>query len=170
MRGSCGVGLGPPLFKHTCRWWAKAHPTVHRTNPQRDRSCRVGLGPPLFKQHLSIGGPRPTLPRPIRRKNAGAYVAMERRPRPLRHTRNQAVFDRVEVHVVDVMTQIAFVSDEVFPIAALPDAAFSFHHLRITYSLAPRNAPRKCGFDVRPTCREPGIARWQSPDAMQVFR
>jgi hypothetical protein len=35
------------------------------------------------------------------------------------------MFDRIEMNVVDMTGEIAFVAQRVFPIAALPDAALS---------------------------------------------
>jgi hypothetical protein len=45
--------------------------------------------------------------------------------RPIRRPRDQAMFDRIEVDVVDVVVQIRLVTDLVLPEPALPDAAFT---------------------------------------------
>ena len=36
----------------------------------------------------------------------------------------ESMLDRIDVHVVDVMAQIRFIANQVFPEAPLPDAAF----------------------------------------------
>lgn len=36
-----------------------------------------------------------------------------------------SVFDRIEMHVIDMPAQIAFVANQMFPVTALPDAAFA---------------------------------------------
>ena len=45
---------------------------------------------------------------------------------PIFRTLHPAVFDRIEVNVVDMMLQIRIVADRVFPEAALPDATLAF--------------------------------------------
>src|SRR3546814_7554613 len=47
-------------------------------------------------------------------------MAMERRIRPVHHARNQAMLERIDVHVIDVRLQVALVTDRVFPEPRLP--------------------------------------------------
>jgi hypothetical protein len=50
---------------------------------------------------------------------------MERRKRPIPNPRNETMFDRVDMDVVDVTLEVALVANGMLPIAALPDAAFA---------------------------------------------
>ena len=94
---------------------------------------------------------------------------MERRIRPIRNAQHLPVFDRIEVDVVDVPAQIAFIADQVFPVPALPDAAFpSGHALRAT-PLLRWQAARKARLDLGPSVGIVSIAGRQSPYAMQVL-
>jgi hypothetical protein len=52
-------------------------------------------------------------------------VSMERREWPILDVRYMTMLDRIEPAIVDVIIQIAFVTNDVFPIAALPDATFA---------------------------------------------
>ena len=47
-----------------------------------------------------------------------ADIAMERGMRPVAGTRHMAVFDRIEVDVIDVVLQFAFVAGQVLPATA----------------------------------------------------
>ena len=52
-------------------------------------------------------------------------MAMEAGVGPIGGALDEAVFDRVVVDVVDVVAVVGVVADQVLPIPALPDAAFS---------------------------------------------
>ncbi len=45
------------------------------------------------------------------------------------------MFDRIEVDVIDMGLQILVIPDQMFPIAALPDAAFPFSESALPYPL-----------------------------------
>jgi len=49
---------------------------------------------------------------------------MKRRVRPVADARDQAVFHRVDVTIFDMAGVIGLIADQMFPEAALPDAAF----------------------------------------------
>jgi hypothetical protein len=68
------------------------------------------------------------------------------------------VLDRIDVDVVDVMREIAFISDRVLPIAPLLDAAF-----------AVGQAQRKAGLDQAPARGEIRIALGHGPDDVEVI-
>ncbi len=90
--------------------------------------------------------------------------------RPVAYSRNVAVFHGIEVDVIDVIAQIAFVADQMLPVAALPDATFVVPASRWRHPLTAGDAPRKPGLDQHPACREVGISRWQRPHRMQMIR
>ena len=50
---------------------------------------------------------------------------MERGERPIAHRSRMTMLDRVEMDVVDVMSQIVVILDPMFPESTLPDAAFA---------------------------------------------
>ena|SRR5882672_4251783 len=64
------------------------------------------------------------LARPILRKNTGTHVAMKRRVRPIADAADEAMLHRVDVTIFDVASEVCLIADQVFPEAALPDAAF----------------------------------------------
>ena len=45
---------------------------------------------------------------------------------PVRHAGDVSMLPRIDVDVIDAPAQAGFVTNETFPIAALPDAAFVF--------------------------------------------
>ena len=57
---------------------------------------------------------------------AAGDVVVKRRPGPFARRCHVAVFDRIEVDVIEVRFEIAFVADRVFPKAALPNATATF--------------------------------------------
>ncbi len=56
-------------------------------------------------------------------------IAVESAERPVGHARYQPVFHRIVVDIIEVALEIDFVTDGMFPIAALPNALFSFQYL-----------------------------------------
>lgn len=50
---------------------------------------------------------------------------MERRMRPIAGSLHVTMLDRVVVDVIEMMMPIFLIADDMFPIAALPDAAFA---------------------------------------------
>jgi hypothetical protein len=62
---------------------------------------------------------------PIYRVHAFHYSSMECRIAPIGHVFDQAMFDRIEMHIIHMRAEIAFITDEVLPISPLPDASFS---------------------------------------------
>ena len=59
--------------------------------------------------------------RPIRRVKAASDIAMEGRIRPIDDMANQAMFNRIQVDVIQMVGKIRFRTDAMLPIAALPD-------------------------------------------------
>lgn len=80
---------------------------MRATRPSRFRFAEIAL---------EIGG----IARPIRGENTAADIAMERRMRPLADPPHQAVFDGIEMNIVDVAGEIVVVADGVLPEPALP--------------------------------------------------
>ena len=89
--------------------------------------------------------------------------------RPVAYLRNVAVFHGIEVDVIDVIAQIAFVADQMLPIAALPDAAFCLDMTPKRTTFVARHLFDKGCFDMSPTRRMIVVARRQLPYAVQVI-
>lgn len=92
-----------------------------------------------------------------------------RRIRPIPPPLHVAVFHRVDVDVVEVPLVIEVVADQVFPIAALPDAAFAPGALSLGAGFGVGQAFGEGEFDRAPAHGEVVVARWQGPEAVHVF-
>jgi hypothetical protein len=90
--------------------------------------------------------------------------------RSIRSTRQMAVFHWIEMDVVHMPSKIAFVLVEVFPMPALPDAAFSCARPAGAPAFPLGDMPRKSRFDEHPPFGVVRIARRQSPHCMQMPR
>ena len=77
---------------------------------------------------------------PIRSVNPTLYVSGNARIRPIGCTPDMAVFDWVEVNVVHVSLEVAFVADRVLPEAALPYSTLTFLLAPIREPFAGRDA------------------------------
>ncbi len=88
--------------------------------------------------------------------------------RPVSRTRRMTMFHRVVVDVRDVIFQITFIADRVFPEAALPHHVFT-KGVRNERRIAFRQRTRKPGFDQRPRRRIIGIIVRHRPDRVQVI-
>ena len=73
----------------------------------------------------------------------------------------------ISVYVVYARLQVSFVADEMFPEAALPDAAFAVA-AALGGIIRPRYGFREVQLYEAPACREIGVAFWQAPDAMEM--
>jgi hypothetical protein len=65
---------------------------------------------------------RRSITRPIRWINTLIYEVMKRRIRPIRHTLDQPVFDRIDMNIIQMRPEIRLITNQVFPIPALPNA------------------------------------------------
>ncbi len=81
-----------------------------------------------------------------------------------------AVFHRIEMDVIHMSGKVPFVSDEVFPIPALPDAALPFARPAGVPAFPLRDMPRESRFDEHPPSGVVRVTRRQSPNRMQMFR
>jgi len=79
------------------------------------------------------------------------------------------VFHRVVMNVIHVSREIFVVANNVFPEAALPDAAFAFRDAARRQSLLFGQRTTKFGFDGVPASRKIRVAFRQCPDAMQMI-
>jgi len=95
---------------------------------------------------------------------------MDARIPPIRRANDIPMFDRVVMDVVDVLFIIPVVANQMFPIAALPDAAFFFFDAAWPQRLALGDLSGKGGFDQHPTRRKIRIALGQRPHRMQMLR
>src|SRR5690606_39517857 len=100
------------------------------------------------------GTPRPTL-----RIYPLAHRAVERGIRPIRHTGDMAVFQRVDMDVIRVTAVVLLVANQVLPISPLPDSAFAAAQVRQGALFVRRQVTRKTGLEHLPAHREIGIAR-----------
>ena len=96
--------------------------------------------------------------RPVHRVVSKSYMAMERGPGPVAHPRDQPMLDGIDVDVIDMPNEVAFIPNGVLPIAALPDAALAPRGAARGYPFAAGDAARECRFDQPPARCEIGIA------------
>src|SRR5574338_424413 len=108
--------------------------------------------------------------RPIRRINALGHQPVERRIGPVCHPGHMAMFDGVEMHVVHVCFEVALITDQVFPKAPLPDAAFSACSPHGGASFVDWQPLREVGLDQSPARREIRVSEGKFDDAMHVLR
>ena len=64
---------------------------------------------------------------PIHRQQSVFYVAVKGAVRPIRYPVDIAVFDWIEVDVIDMPLEVCIIADCVFPKSPLPDAFFPLH-------------------------------------------
>ena len=62
---------------------------------------------------------------PILRINALLNIAVKSGIWPIFHLLNQAVFQRIDVHIIEMPVKIFFIANQMFPIMTLPNAAFT---------------------------------------------
>ena len=90
------------------------------------------LSPP--RTHIALGRRCP-----IFRHHAQPHVAMYRTVRPIFRMRDVAMHHRIDMHLVDVASEIVIVNDQMLPEAALPDAAAAIAATCIANPLALRH-------------------------------
>jgi len=92
---------------------------------------------------------------------------------PISRALDVTVFDRIPVDIIDMTSIIVLISDQMLPIAMLPERALlalrasNRHEIR---TIQP-GATTLChgAFNDSPTRREITVIGWQGPDAMQVI-
>jgi len=123
---------------------------------------------------LFISRQRQVPARPIRWIDARLRQPMKSRMRPIRHASDEAMFDRIEMHIIHVRRVIGIVADLVFPEAALPDRRFTACKAGsvtpVRTFIVSRHRPCHQPFDPSPAHAEIRIAGRQGPDRMQVIR
>jgi hypothetical protein len=77
---------------------------------------------------------------------------------PIAHAGDQAMRERIDPAIFDMTRVIGFVADQVFPEAALPDAAFVARNANGAAPLVFRKRLRESALDQSPTRREVAIA------------
>lgn len=98
---------------------------------------------------LEIGG----IARPIRGQDTLADIVMERRVRPIADPPHQAVFDGIEMNVVDVAREIVFVANGVLPEPTLPQRQIAVRTAAQGSALLDQGAA-ETAFDSSPTSRK----------------
>ena len=63
---------------------------------------------------------------PIPRQNAIFDEMVEGGMRPIGDARNQSMFDRIDVNVIDMSSKVSIVANQVLPVTALLDATLVF--------------------------------------------
>jgi hypothetical protein len=94
---------------------------------------------------------------------------MKRRMRPIAHTRDQSVLDRIDAAIFDMAHVIGLVADQMLPEPTLPDAAFAAGRADGTEPFLFWQRPGKTALDEAPASREIAVAGRQRPDRMQVI-
>lgn len=80
------------------------------------------------------------------------------------------VFDRVDVHIIDMPGKIVFIAYLVFPEPSLPETALALAHARCADVFAGDHPAREAGLDQHPACRKVRVVRRQCPYGMQMIR
>ncbi len=124
----------------------------------------------LRRMSVRVTHPRFFTACPVLRISAFLHQTMKRRIWPVCHTFNQAVFHRIDMHIIHVRTKIRFVANQAFPIAALPDTSFTAPFTNLGNSLCSRQRFGKAHFDQPPASGKIGIVWWQFDHAMQMIR
>ena len=109
-----------------------------------------------------------TATRPIRRINALLNESMKCRIRPITHTPDKAMFERVDVNIIHVHTKIHLIANQMFPITTLPYAPLAVCHANRGASFGFWQCLGKSYFDQSPSGCEVGIIGGEFDDAMQV--
>jgi hypothetical protein len=112
---------------------------------------------------------RASRPRPIFWQFSSPDITMERGEWPVAYRIHMAVFDRIEVDVVNVTPQINVVTNRMFPVASLPDAPLTARTPDRRAIFRFRHAATEIRLDAAPPRRVIGIAFGQAPDAMQML-
>ena len=87
---------------------------------------------------------------------------------PVAGSIDKPMLDRVEVDIVDMARQIVFVSNQVFPIAPLPNTLLSLVNIAGRAKGRGRKTAGESALYEIPSRREIGVVRWERPDGMQV--
>src|SRR3546814_5541916 len=87
--------------------------------------------------------------RPVFRKPTALHETVERRVRPVHRARGVPMLHRIDVDVVHVRMQVRLVPDQVFPVAALPNAALGLGQAAGAAAFDTRNLARKPRLDQR---------------------
>ena len=88
--------------------------------------------------------------------------------RPVRDAGDVAMLLRIDMDVVDAPAQVVFVANPLFPVAALPDAAFGFFPAALREPLTGWKGAREVALDVAPAGSVVVVALGQAPGAMQM--
>jgi hypothetical protein len=83
---------------------------------------------------------------------------MERRKGPIPNARDETMFDRIDMDVVDVTLEVAFVANGMFPVPALPYAALALGRAAAGNPFASRQVVREYRFDQPPARGKIGVA------------
>ena len=89
--------------------------------------------------------------------------------RPFRDGANQTMIERIDMDVIDVMSEVAFIADRMFPITALPHIVFTAKITNSRHSLADQCAG-KPRLDRLPARGEIRVIQRQGPHRMQMIR
>jgi hypothetical protein len=116
-----------------------------------------------FRRHPGCRPPNPA-------DNALTHHAMKCRVRPILNAANVAMFDRVEMDVIDMVFEILFVPQGVLPIAALPDRALAFVGAARGKLFVIGKYARKRALDQPPAQGVIGVPVRQHPDGVEMVR
>jgi len=92
------------------------------------------------------------------------------RIRPVTHPFDQAVFQRIDVDIIHMRPEIRLVAYQVFPITALPNAAFATPKAYRGSMFAVRQGFGKAGLDQAPSGGKIRVAWRQFDHTVKVFR
>lgn len=104
-------------------------PAPYSPNTPGNRRVGIGAKRDAHRSLTEFARDLADISAPILREHVVGDVPVEGAIRPIAYTRYQAVFDWIEVNIVDVPCQIVFIADSVFPKATLPDSLVAFDDL-----------------------------------------
>src|SRR5215471_10875153 len=90
--------------------------------------------------------------------------------RPIPHPRHQPMLNGVDMDVVDVTREVAFIPNRMLPIPPLPNAAFALGGAASGNPFTAGEPARERRFDQPPTHRKIRIALGQRPYRMEMVR
>ena len=99
-----------------------------RTQRRPRHTTCVGLAAGVIRQSLCVtrltlraADEKRRITRPVGRVESRTLIAVKARLRPVAYAANQAMFQRIDINVIDMPSEVVFVADHVFPVATLPD-------------------------------------------------
>ena len=108
--------------------------------------------------------------RPISRIHSLCHQMMKGRKRPIAHPLDQAMLERIDMHIIHVRRKILVVANQMLPIAPLPNPTFAATQPCRRAPLLSRQRFGESDFNQSPAHRKISIALRQFNHAMHMLR